>query len=110
MCAPRRACRDLHTCSPREGSPRRPGAWSHSRRRLGALGMFLGARRGDSVQRTAMGHRLAFGEALSAGCAAPPPARIAHFPTVRDLPAAVESLERPIVLPPVLSNKDSAVR
>ena len=51
-----------------------------------------------------------FGEALSAGCAATPPARIAHFPSVRDLPAAVESLERPIVLPPVLSNKDGAVR
>ena len=57
-----------------------------------------------------MEHRLAFGEALSAGCAATPLARVVHFPSVRDLPAAVESLERPIVLPPVLSNKDSAVR
>src|SRR4029079_19155260 len=84
-------------------SPRRPGAWSHGRRRLGALGEFLGARRGDSVQRTAMEHRLALGEALSAGCAAPPLARVVHFPSVRDLPAA-------IVLPPVFSNKDGAVR
>jgi len=57
-----------------------------------------------------MEHRLAFGEALSAGCAATPLARVVHFPSVRDLPAAVESLERPIVLPPVLSNKDGAVR
>ena len=57
-----------------------------------------------------MEHRLAFGEALSAGCGATPFARVARFPSVRDLPAAVESLERPIVLPPVLSNKDGGVR
>ena len=44
------------------------------------------------------------------GCAATPLACVAHFPSVRDLPAAVESLERAIVLPPVLSNKDGAVR
>jgi hypothetical protein len=57
-----------------------------------------------------MGHRLAVGEALSVGCAATPPACVAHFPNVRDLPDTVESLERAIVLPPVLSNKDGAVR
>src|SRR3982074_3353425 len=57
-----------------------------------------------------MGHRLAFGEALSAGCPATPADRVAHFRSVHDLPVALGRLERTIVRPPVLSSKDGAVR
>ena len=60
-----------------------------------------------------MAGRIEFGPlgvALSSGCVATPPGRLAHVRSVHDLPVALERFERTTVRPPVLSGKDGALR